>query len=165
MSKYVTLEEYTTLYGEITEQQFNRLVMNASARADRLTTGVDGLHKLKEYFPEDSEDAEVVKSSICGVIHLMAQVETLEESGIASQGYIAREDGTQVGKIITSVSSGSESISYSASGGGQTTANKLIGDYTAQNEAYNLILQEGFRGIKDSNGVNLMYMGAYPRLE
>ena len=165
MSRYVTLEDYTTLYGSMDETEFNRLVVGASAKADKLTTGIDGLRKLKEYFPTDSDDAEVVKASICGVIHLMHQISTLEEANASGQGYVTREDGTQVGKTVTSISSGSESISYSATASGQTMASTLVGDIKGQNEAYKVILEEGFRGIADANGVNLMYMGAYPLLE
>ena len=67
-----------------------------------------------------------------------------------------------MGRQVTSISSGSESISYSAAASGQSTASALIGDVKAQNEAYKTILEEGFRGIPDANGVNLLYLGVYP---
>lgn len=161
--KYVTIEEYSQFYSDsIEEVDFNRFAIRACQIADNLTTGVDGVKKLKIAFPTDSDDEEVVKASICGVIHLMHEIATLESTINSAQGFVTRDDGTVLGKTVTSVSSGSESISYSASASGQTQASALIGDSKAQNEAFNLILSEGFRGLGDANGVNLMYRGIYP---
>ena len=161
--KYVTLAEYNQFYSdEITAQDFNRFVIGASSLSDALTTGVDGVKKLKIAFPTDEADSEVVKAAICGVIHLMHEISSLENTVASGQGYVTREDGTVLGKTITSISSGSESISYSASASGQTQASVLVGDSEAQNKAYRTILEEGFRGIQDKNGVNLLYRGIYP---
>lgn len=163
MSKYVTLVDYNQFYSNsIEEPAFNRFVVGASAQADKVTTGVDGVKKLKVAFPTDADDVEVVKAAICGVIHLMAEIETANEAASAGGGYITRDDGTVMGRQVTSISSGSESISYSAAASGQSTASALIGDVKAQNEAYKAILEEGFRGIPDANGVNLLYLGVYP---
>lgn len=163
MSRYVTLEDYNQFYSDsIEEKDFNRLAFHASKKADVLTTGVDGVKKLKVAFPTDEDDIETVKASICGVIHLMRQIESLEESISSGQGYITREDGTLLGKTVTSVSSGSESISYSASASGQTRASVLVNDSEAREREYKTILEEGFRGIDDANGVHLMYRGFYP---
>lgn len=163
MSKYVTLADYTQFYSDtIAEPDFNRFVVSACQKADVLTTGIDGVKKLKVAFPVVAEDIEVVKAAICGVIHLMNEIATLESAATSAQGYITREDGTVVGKTVTSISSGSESISYSASASGQTMASSVAGDSKAQNEAYNTILEESFRGVDDANGVHLMYMGIYP---
>lgn len=161
MSKYVTYSDYTTLYGSIEETVFNRLVLRASAAADRLTTGVDGIKKLKEFFPEDADDAEVVRAAICGVIKLMADIEATE----AATGYVTRTDGTVVGKKIASISSGSESLSYSTDSANGSMAGTLVSDAEAQNKAFNTILTEGLRNITDANGVNLMYRGIYPAWE
>lgn len=161
--KYVTLEDYNQFYSDqIEETAFNRYAISACAKADALTTGVDGVKKLKVAFPTDVDDIETVKASICGVIHLMHEIESLEASVTSGQGYITREDGTLLGKTVTSVSSGSESISYSASASGQTRASVLVNDSEAREKEYKTILEEGFRGIDDANGVHLMYMGFYP---
>lgn len=161
--KYVTLEDYNSLYNDtIEEKDFNRLCFHASKKADVLTTGVDGVKKLKVAFPTDSDDIEIVKASICGVIHLMYEIESLENSIEDSMGYVTQEDGTRLGKTVTSISSGSESISYSTSASGQSKASKLLIDSEAREREYQTILEEGFRGINDANGVHLMYMGIYP---
>lgn len=161
--KYVTVADYQQFYNDSIEGvDFNRFVVGASQQADRLTTGIDGVKKLKIAFPTDSDDAEVVKAAICGVIHLMNEIATYEKTANATFGTITREDGTVAGKSVASVSSGSESISYSTSLSGQTMASAIVGDAKAQEEAYKTILTEGFRGIGDANGVNLLYMGVYP---
>ena len=163
MSKYVTLADYGQFYTDAIEQQdFNRFVIGACQKADVLTTGIDGVKKLKVAFPTDEGDAETVKAAICGVIHLMNEVNSLTNAAAQAQGVITREDGTVLGKTVTSISSGSESISYSASASGQSLASTIVGDAKAQEEAYKVILSEGFRGIDDANGVHLMYMGFYP---
>lgn len=161
--RYVTLAEYQQLYNDSIEGvDFNRFVIGASQLADRLTTGIDGVKKLKIAFPIDGNDEEVVKAAICGVIHLMNEVHNLDKTVTAAQGTMLREDGTVIGKVATSISSGSESISYSVQSNGQTMASTIVGDAKAQDEAYKAILSEGFRGITDANGVNLLYMGVYP---
>lgn len=161
--KYVTLEDYNKFYSDsIEEKDFNRLAFHACKKADVLTTGVDGVRKLKVAFPTDEDDIETVKASICGVIHLMNEIESLENSIADSQGYVTQEDGTRIGKVITSVSSGSESISYSATASGQSKASALLNDSEALEMEYKTILEEGLRGVNDANGVHLMYMGVYP---
>lgn len=160
MSKYVTYSDYKNLYGDIEETTFNRLVIRACAVADKLTTGADGIRKLKEFFPTDTDDIEVLKSAICGVIHLMADIEVLE----AAEGYTTRSDGTVVGKKVTSISSGSESLSYSTDVS-SSMVGSLVGDIEAQSKAFKALMTEGLRYIQDANGVNLMYMGAYPAWE
>ena len=163
MSKYVTLADYNNFYSDSIEaQDFNRYAVSACQKADALTTGIDGVKKLKVAFPTDEGDAETVKAAICGVIHLMAEIDTLNKSAASAQGVVVREDGTVLGKTVTSISSGSESISYSANASGQSLASTIVGDAKAQNEAYNTILSEGFRGIDDDNGVHLMFRGFYP---
>lgn len=163
MSKYVTLADYQQFYSDSIEvTDFNRFVIGACKKADVLTTGVDGVKKLKVAFPTNEDDAEVVKAAICGVIHLMNEIKTIEDASISAQGYVTREDGTVVGKTVASISSGSESISYSTSASGQTLASSLLGDKLGQEKAFSTILSEGFRGTDDANGVHLMYMGIYP---
>lgn len=161
--KYVTLEDYQQFYNDSIEGvDFNRFVISASQYADTLTTGIDGVRKLKIAFPTDSDDNEMVKAAICDVIHLMFEVFNLEKMVTSAQGTILREDGTVVGKTIASISSGSESISYSIQSNGQTMASMIVGDAKAQERAYNSLLTGGFRNVRDANGVNLLYVGIYP---
>ena len=58
---YITYSEYTALYDPIEERDFNRLVFQACQAVDNLTTGVDGVKKLRVAFPADEDNATAVK--------------------------------------------------------------------------------------------------------
>ena len=154
---YVEYEFYTSLYGTdaIKETEFNRLLWEACKKVDYHTTGVDGLKKLKHFFPRE-EDAEAVKRCVCKLIDVMQKVNLAEDAS----GYVVREDGTLQGKLVASVSAGNESISYSA---GKNAINTAANDSAAREKLYMDIITEYLSGVTDSNGVNLLYMGVYPR--
>ena len=155
---YVEYEFYTSLYGAdaIKETEFNRLSWEACKKVDYHTTGVDGLKKLKHFFPSDEEDAEAVKRCVCKLIDTMQKVNLAEDAS----GYVAREDGTLQGKLVASVSAGNESISYSA---GKNAINTAANDSATREKLYMDIITEYLSGVTDANGVNLLYMGVYPR--
>lgn len=94
----------------------------------------------------------------------MAEIEQAEESARNASGFVTREDGTVQSKLVASVSSGSESISYATSSSG--AKNSLIGavltDKAAQEKLYADTFSEYLSGVLDANGVNLLFMGAYP---
>lgn len=155
---YVEYEFYTSLYGTdaIKEAEFNRLSWEACKKVDYHTTGVDGLKKLKHFFPVDEEDAEAVKRCVCKLIDTMQKMQ-IEENAF---GYVTREDGTFQGKLVSSVSAGNESISYSV---GKNAINIAASDSATREKLYMDIITEYLSGVTDSNGVNLLYMGVYPR--
>lgn len=156
---YVEYEFYTKLYGEdaVKEAEFNRFSWDACKMVDYHTTGVDGLKKLKHFFPVDEDDSESVKRCICELINTMHKIKQEEEN---MSGYVSREDGSLQGKIITSVSAGNESISYSA---GKTAMSEAVNSSAAREKLYMNIIKRYLSGVTDSNGVNLLYMGEYPR--
>ena len=155
---YVEYEFYTSLYGAdaIKEAEFNRLLWEACKKVDYHTTGVDGLKKLKHFFPSDEEDAEAVKRCVCKLIDAMHKVNLAEDAS----GYVVKEDGTLQGKLVASVSAGNESISYSA---GKNAINTAANDSAAREKLYMDIITEYLSGVTDANGVSLLYMGVYPR--
>ena len=161
---YIDYEYYTELYNyELSEQDFNRLVWDACRRVDIVTTGLDGIKRLKVAFPTDEDDAESVKRCVAKLVYTNYLIEQAEERANKSRSYIEREDGTLVGKIVTSVSSGSESISY-GSGSNTSLANAtmidaVLSDRKAQDNLYRDIIRECLSGICDANGVSLLYMG------
>lgn len=68
---YIDYAFYTNLYSDgMEEQQFNRLTWSACKRVDNLTTGVDGVRKLKTAFPTDTEDVETVKRCVAEVVNI-----------------------------------------------------------------------------------------------
>lgn len=168
---YVDYEYYKSLYGDkaISEADFNRLSWDACRKLDIATTGIDNVKKLKVAFPEDEDDAEAVRRCVCKLIEIAAAIEQAEENARSAQGYITREDGSLQGKVVSSVSAGNESISYSASGGSSsasTLIDAVLTDKAAQEQLYIDTIRDYLSGIADANGVNLLYVGRYPyRLE
>ena len=66
------------------------------------------------------------------------------------------------GKVVSSVSAGNESISYSV--GSDTAINLAVKDLEARKKLIYATIREHLSGAKDANGVNLLYMGVYPRV-
>lgn len=159
MASYVTYEFYKGLYGEdaILESDFNRLSWEACRRIDTLT-----LNKLKFAFPINDDDAETVRRCVCKLIEIAAQIEAANKRVSEGQGYVADENGTH-GKIVSSVSSGSESISYTAKAeSGSTLIDAVLSDKAAQDRLYHDTIREYLSFVPDANGVNLLYAGVYP---
>lgn len=152
---YVDFPYYVGLYGDIPSAAFNRLVWDAEQAIDNATTGVDGARKLRIAFPTDKNDTERVKRCVCKLVNLMYRVENAEQS--ASR--VATDNGLR-GGIISSVSAGNESISYAT--GGATMVEKAVSDRSVLDRSMRDTIRECLSGVPDANGVNLLYMGAYP---
>ena len=161
---YVDYEYYISLYSnpEISENDFNRYTFEACKKVDHHTTGVDGVKKLKVAFPVSEDDAETVKRCIVAVVETMHKIKQAEENARSTKGYIQQEDGTLRGKVVTSITSGSESISFSGNNGNATLIDKALSDPAVQKKLYNDIITEYLSGTEDANGVKLLYMGRYP---
>lgn len=144
---YITFEQYLQFYNDVTEAEFNRLCLNAQRVIDKVTTGVDGVRKLELYFPTDG-DAEYIKLCMAELIHDLKGFEVVDSSLISS-------NPNGAGRVIASVSSGSESISYA-----QTQTQYSL--YGIEREKYLKDKAVSYlRGLYDSNGVSLLYMGNY----
>lgn len=159
---YVTYDYYKSIYGEdsMPETDFNRLSWEACRRVDALT-----LNKLKFAYPTDEDDIEAVRRCVCKLIEIAGQIEAANKRVSEGQGYITDESGTLRGKVVSSVSSGSESISYTAKAeSGSTLIDAVLSDKAAQEWLYRDTVREYLSLVPDSNGVNLLYAGIpYPR--
>lgn len=159
---YVTYDYYKSIYGEdsMPETDFNRLSWEACRKVDTLT-----LNKLKFAFPTNEDDVEAVRRCVCKLIEIARQIEAANKRVSEGQGYITDESGTLRGKVVSSVSSGSESISYTAKAeGGSTLIDAVLSDKAAQERLYHDTVREYLSLVPDSNGVNLLYAGIpYPR--
>lgn len=142
------------------ETDFNRLSWEAYRRIDVLT-----LNKLKFAFPTNEDDIEAVRRCVCKMIEIARQIEAANKRVTEGQGYITDESGALRGKVVSSVSSGSESISYTAKAeGGSTLIDAVLSDKAAQERLYSDTVREYLSLVPDSNGVNLLYAGIpYPR--
>lgn len=157
---YINFDEYTALYDPIEERDFNRLVFQACQAVDNLTTGVDGVKKLRVAFPTDEDDVTAVKRCVSNVTNLLYQIQEAEKSAFLARGYAETANGLQ-GKVVSSVSAGNESVSF-ASGDGSTLVDKAITNIAERNRLIQSIVREYLSGVTDANGVNLLYMGVYP---
>ena len=159
---YVTYDYYKSIYGEdsMPETDFNRLSWEAFRKVDVLT-----LNKLKFAFPTDHDAIEAVRRCVCKLIEIAGQIEAANKRVTEGQGYITDESGALRGKVVSSVSSGSESISYTAKAeGGSTLIDAVLSDKAAQERLYRDTVREYLSLVPDSNGINLLYAGIpYPR--
>lgn len=159
---YIDKDYYTRLYGEIDEADFSRFSWEASRLIDVMTTGIDGVRKLKVAFPVDEDDAETVRRCVSKLVQVLQTIYKAETAAAQSLGYVQSENGLQ-GKIIASMSAGGESISYSTSGSDmQTVIGQAIADKNARDELLQNTVHDYLSGVADANGVNLLYMGRYP---
>lgn len=156
---------YVSFYGDsgLQEVDYRRHGIKADRLMDAHTTTIDGVKKLKSYYPTDEDDIELVRLCHAEIVNLLWQVEEAEKAAQSVRGYEATENGFR-GKAISSVSAGNESISYSASGGsGNSTAiDKAIADQNELNQQIMSIVRTYLSSVGDSNGINLLYKGRYP---
>ena len=143
--------EYTALYGaEITEAEFNRIGYDIERFMDANTTGIDNVHKLYYAFPANVNDATAIKHCFCNLIHTQYEIEA----------YQAQLSGANGHGAIASVSSGSESVSYARV---STVLDAAVNDMTARAKLYADKMRYYLSGVCDNNGVNILYMGGYPK--
>ena len=159
---YITLEDYKKFYDSIDERIFNRLAFDACRYVDIHTTGIDNVKKLKLYFPTDEDDALSVKNCVSKLVNFLAQVQEAEAAIAMGRGYTETANGLQR-KIVSRVEAGNEAISYMESNAGNTVIDKSAADQSVMDKMVADIIRDSLSGITDSNGVNLLYMGAYPR--
>lgn len=161
---YVDYEYYKSLYGSdaVSEAEFNLFSWGASKKIEHYTTGADGVKKLQVAFPTDEEGQEAVKRCLCALIELTSNIVQAENNAKANTGYIEKEDGTLLGKVITSISAGNEKISYSAGEASATLISRAVADKTMREQLFRDTIKEYLSGVTDANGVNLLYMGTYP---
>lgn len=161
---YVDYAYYQEIYGKdaIDEVTFKRLCWEASRKIENMTSGVDAVKKLKVAFPTDEEDAEAVKRCVCKLIEIAHDIENTRKNLSQAQEFVAREDGNLQGKVVSSVSAGNESISFSTSSTAKTVIDKAVADKDTEEQLYIHTIREYLSGVKDANGVNLLYMGQYP---
>ena len=152
---YTDYEFYTERYfgNVIPEADFPRLSERASEKVDELTN-----KRLRKWMPEDEGDAADVQKAVCALAESLYYSETLASAGMASIGGSTQSDGTIRGKVVSSISSGSESMSFATGG---TSASSLEGvavqkmQERKKQEAKELLLGIQYKGY----GYNLLFSG------
>lgn len=154
---YTTYEFYTTCFlGDIIPQDaFEKFCQRSCDEIDLIT-----FDRLVEGLPSDERTAARVQKAVCALAELLYRLDAEDKKAEESTGVVKREDGTVIGKQITSVSSGSESVSYSV---GQNTNNSLISAVLKNSAARKKLkydtVKQYLAGLTDDGGTLLLYAG------
>lgn len=155
---FLSYGDFLVMYPQsaLTQAQFNVYERQAERVLDVLTTGIDNVHKLYEHFPTNERDVQNVQDATAHLTNLLFQIDTTSSAYTPTVG----ADGLSSSRVVASRSSGSESISYASN------VNTSIIEATKSEDAKMKLLSQTARfylaGVEDKNGVNLLYMGAYP---
>lgn len=161
---YADYDFYTeSYYGNVVpEADFDRLAARASDFIDTLTFDnlVDGL-------PADKRSQKRIKKAVCSLAELMYQIELAEKNAInqASANVTDTNVGGKSTGIVTSVSSGSESISYAtpqqkASGAKEWSAvYAAVGDIQKTNDLLYKTALPLLMGVRTDDGIPVLYAG------
>ncbi len=157
---YADYEYYQTEYGgKMSADDYKRF----GRRAERRIDGITG-NKLQFAYPTNERDVQAVKDCVCELADFLYQIDSYNAAAMESMGTVAQADGTVKGKVITSISSGSESIGYSAAGSASTAIMEAAKDKKVADTMIYGMVRDNLCGVPDSNGVNLLYAGIpYPR--
>lgn len=164
---FASYEDYKALYKDngLDEAGFARLIWEAERAMDDATTGADRVQKLRLYPPADEYGAEAVRRCACALVDTLRKMEEADEADSKARALVENADGTVHGRVIDSVSSGSESISYatgSAARSGTSAIDAAVSDPAARARLLDDTVRRYLSGVKDANGVNLLFMGRYP---
>lgn len=132
-----------------------------SRRAERRIDWITG-NKLQFAFPTNERNVEAVKDCVCELADFLYQIDSYNAAAMESMGTVAQADGTVKGKVIKSVSSGSESINYSDGGSFSTATMEAAKDKKVADTMVYGMVRDGLGGVPDANGINLLCAGAYP---
>ena len=157
---YADFNYYLIEYmGDVLESaDFAKYSKTAAKRIDNLTTG-----KLRFAFPFDGHAANAVKDCECELADFLFALDRYTKAAMESVGTVTQADGSVRGKVVTSVTSGSESVGYSASAAVNTELMDAAKDSKKADEKIYSIVRNNLTDIKDANGVDLRYMGIpYP---
>lgn len=161
---YADYDFYTTSYfsSVVPEADFPRLAERASDFVDTMT-----FDRLVDGLPTNERSQKRIKKTVCSLAELMYQIELAEKNAInqASANVTDINVGNISTGIVTSISSGSESISYAtpqqkASGAKEWSAvYAAAGDVQKTND---LLLKTALPlliGIRTDDGIPILYAG------
>ena len=158
---YADFNYYQTEYGGKvikSADDFTHFERKAERRIDAITGT-----KLQFAFPKKKKDKQTVKDCVCELTEFLYQLDAYQRAAADSAGVVEQADGTVRGKVVTSITSGSESISYSAKSSADTSLMEAAKDKKVANAMINSMVRDGLSGVPDANGVNLLYAGIpYP---
>ncbi len=161
---YVDYEFYQkSFFGNVVpESDFMRMSERASDFIDSLT-----FDRLADGLPSDDRQQKRIKKAVCSLAELMYQIELAEKNAI-NQASASATDTNAGGKstgIVTSVSSGSESISYATPQQIGASAKEWSAVYAAAGDVQktnNLLYKTALpllMGVRTDEGIPILYAG------
>ena len=162
---YADYEFYTTSYfgSVVPETDFPRLAERASEFVDAMT-----FDRLVDGLPMNERSQKRIKKAVCSLAELMYQIELAEKNAtnaaVSGTSTAIRSGGSTTG-IVTSVSSGSESISYATPQQKASGAKEWSAVYAAAGDAQktnDLLLKTALpllMGIRTDDGIPILYAG------
>lgn len=144
-------------YGDtVPESDFPKYADRASDRIDIIT-----FDRLVDGLPDDERSQIKIKKSVCALADVIYQIDQIKKASMETVGTVAREDGTVTGKAVSSVSSGSESISYvtGTSGSNADIYSQAAMDKKVENVLLQQIATDYLSGAVDKKGICLLYAG------
>ena len=162
---YADYEFYTTSYfgSVVPETDFPRLAERSSDFIDLITHGrlVNGL-PTNEYFQKR------IKKAVCSLAEILYQIELAEKNAAnaAASGTSATTgSGGSTTGVVTSVSSGSESVSYAtpqqigASAKEWSAVYAAVGDVQKTNDLLLKTALPLLMGVRTDDGIPVLYAG------
>lgn len=161
---YADYEFYTTSYfgSVVPETDFPRLAERASDFVDTMT-----FDRLVDGLPTNEHSQKRIKKAVCSLAELMYQIELAEKNAInqASANVTDINVGNISTGIVTSVSSGSESISYATPQQIGASAKEWSAVYAAAGDVQktnDLLLKAALpllMGVRTDDGIPVLYAG------
>ena len=162
---YVDYEFYTTSYfgSVVPETNFPRLAERASDFVDTMT-----FDRLVDGLPTNERSQKRIKKTVCSLAELMYQIELAEKNAtnaaVSGTSTAIGSGGSTTG-IVTSVSSGSESISYATPQQVGASAKEWSAVYAAAGDVQktnDLLLKTALpllMGVRTDDGMPILYAG------
>lgn len=161
---YADYEFYTTsCFGSVVpETDFPRLAEKASDFIDTMT-----FNRLVDGLPTNERSQKRIKKAVCSLAELMYQIDLAEKNAInqASANVTDTNVGGKSTGIVTSVSSGSESISYATPQQIGASAKEWSAVYAAAGDVQktnDLLLKAALpllMGVRTDDGIPILYAG------
>ena len=160
---YADYKFYIESFGNVVpETDFSRLAERASDFVDTMT-----FDRLVDGLPTNEHSQKRIKKAVCSLAELMYQIELAEKNAInqASANVTDINVGNISTGIVTSVSSGSESISYATPQQIGASAKEWSAVYAAAGDVQktnDLLLKAALpllMGIRADDGIPILYAG------
>nr|DAP20454.1 MAG TPA: Head Tail Connector Protein [Caudoviricetes sp.] len=161
---YADYKFYTESFDNVVpEADFSRLAERASEFVDTMT-----FDRLVDGLPTNERSQKRIKKAVCSLVELMYQIELAEKNAtnaaVSGTSTTIGPGGSTTG-VVTSVSSGSESISYAtpqqkASGAKEWSAvYATAGDVQKTNDLLYKTALPLLMGVRADNGIPILNAG------